>query len=131
MVNVFLDTDVTFDIIGKREPYSKISIEFVKLSSIRKLVLNISEVSMANLCYLSFETYKLPSANKNLSDFIKYCNILPSGKKIFLQALESDFKDKEDGIQYFTALDHEMDYFITRNVKDYSNFTSRLLVLSP
>jgi hypothetical protein len=45
-------------------------------------------------------------------------------------ALESDFKDFEDGIQYHTALDiGDIDFFITRNLKDYRR--SEIQVVSP
>lgn len=86
---------------------------------------------MANLVELAFETYNIPTATKDLSDFIASCNVLPSGEKIFLQALRSDFKDKEDAIQYFTALEHEVNYFITRNHKEYTPFTTGLVVHAP
>ncbi len=131
MVEVFLDTDVAFDIIGKRVPYSEVSIKLIELSLQRRLSIAISEVSMANLVYLAFETYKIPTATKDLSDFIASCNVLPSGKKTFLLALRSDFKDKEDAIQYYTAVEHEVDYFITRNHKDYAPFRTGLVVHSP
>lgn len=131
MVEVFLDTDVAFDIVGKRTPFADVAIQIVELSQRGSLSLAISEVSMANLTHLAFGTYTIPSAAKELSDFAASCSVIPSGKKIFLQALQSDFKDKEVAIQYFTAMDHEVDYFITRNHKDYVPFISSLAVHSP
>jgi len=38
---------------------------------------------------------------------------------IINNALESDFNDFEDAIQYFTAIENGMDCIITRNVDDY------------
>ena len=38
---------------------------------------------------------------------------------IIHKALESDFNDFEDAIQYFTAIENNMDCIITRNVNDY------------
>lgn len=34
-----------------------------------------------------------------------------------MDSLNSDFKDKEDGLQYFTAVDNDMDFLITRDKK--------------
>ena len=48
-----------------------------------------------------------------------------------LEALNSKFKDKEDALQYYTALYHGADYFITRNTKDYKHKTIALPVFSP
>jgi len=48
-----------------------------------------------------------------------------------LQAIASDFRDKEDALQYFTALHHGVDYFITGNIKDYKNALEFLPVSTP
>ena len=36
-------------------------------------------------------------------------------------ALASDFKDFEDGIQYFTAIENGIQLLLTRNLKDYKS----------
>ena len=47
--------------------------------------------------------------------------ILSLDAKAIELALASDFKDFEDGLQYFTAMDNEADVIITRNKKDFAN----------
>ncbi len=42
-------------------------------------------------------------------------------------ALKSSFTDKEDGILYYGALDKKMDYFITRNKKDFNKYSLKQL----
>lgn len=116
---IFLDTDVAFDILSKREPHFKTSMPLLQLASQGKARLLISESSLGNLFYLTFDIYKLKSANSRLFDFIDACELVPAGKMAVLKSLESSFKDKEDGLQYYTALNREVDYFITRNIKDY------------
>ena len=39
--------------------------------------------------------------------------------KIIDLSLNSDFKDFEDAIQYFTALENKIGIIITRNLKDF------------
>ncbi len=41
--------------------------------------------------------------------------------KILELALVSDFKDFEDGIQYHTALENDLDMIISRNKRDFKN----------
>ena len=53
---------------------------------------------------------------KNLRLLLMVLNVDDS---IIEKALESEFKDFEDAIQYFTAIENQMDCIITRNVKDY------------
>ncbi|MBX2910541.1 MAG: hypothetical protein KF717_00045 [Cyclobacteriaceae bacterium] len=65
-------------------------------------------------------------------DFITVCELVPSGKVAVLESLSSSFKDKEDGLQYYTALYRDVDYFITRNIKDYrKNEQTSLPVYTP
>jgi hypothetical protein len=42
---------------------------------------------------------------------------------IIQKALEAGFKDFEDSVQYFTAVENKIDYIITRNVADYKGST--------
>ncbi len=48
-----------------------------------------------------------------------------------IEAITSPFKDKEDALQYYTALNHGADYFITRNITDYKSTSVRLPVMTP
>ena len=36
-------------------------------------------------------------------------------------ALSSDFKDFEDGMQYYTAIENNIKTLLTRNLKDYKS----------
>lgn len=48
-----------------------------------------------------------------------------------IRAVSSLFSDKEDALQYYTALNHGADYFITRNIRDYKSSSDRLPVMTP
>lgn len=87
------------------------------------MALLFAESSLANLIYLSFDIYKLKKAEQRLLDFISACEIVSGGKEIMIKAVSSSFKDKEEALQYYTALDHGADYFITRNVSDYKHMS--------
>lgn len=128
---IFLDTDVAFDILSKREPHFQHSVRLLELAGKDEAVLLISESSLANLIYLSFDIYKLKNAEKRLLDFISACEIISGGKEIMIQAVSSSFKNKENALQYFTALNHGADYFITRNISDYKKVSKRLPVMTP
>lgn len=129
--DVFLDTDVSFDIISKREPHFLASVVLMELAASNIVRPVISESSLANLFYLAFDIYKIKDASKRLSDFIGACEIVSAGKEPILQALHSPFRDKEDALQYFTALKAKADYFVTRNKKDYRSAVDSLPVYTP
>lgn len=128
---VFLDTDVAFDIISKREPHFSSSVKLLELAANDEIRLAISESSLANLFYLAFDIYKIKDAVQRLTDFVSVCEIEHAGRSSVLLALGSLFKDKEDALQYYTALHAKADYFITRNVKDYKHREQSLPVYLP
>jgi len=131
MVDVFLDTDVAFDLISKRDPYFADALPLLEMVSRQQITFHISEASLATLMYLSFDIYKLPRANERLTAFVNTCSVLSGGKTEFIRAMESEFTDKEDAYQYYTALRHNCDYFISRNTRDYTRAITRLPVLTP
>jgi predicted nucleic acid-binding protein len=45
--------------------------------------------------------------------------VLAVTDKIVELALVSEFKDFEDGLQYFTAIENNIKVLLTRNLKDY------------
>ncbi len=128
---VFLDTDVAFDIISKREPFYIKSVSLLELALAGKIQLMLSESSLANLFYLCYDIYKIKDSNEKLLDLTSVCIILSGGKQAAISALNSTFKDKEDGLQYFTALSGKADYLITRNKKDYTAKEVKLPVYTP
>ncbi len=48
--------------------------------------------------------------------------MVPFAKNILYYPLEN-YKDTEDGILYLLASKAKMNYFITRNVKDFNSFS--------
>lgn len=131
MPDVFLDTDVSLDILSKREPHFSDSIKLLELAARGTIQLVISESSLANLYYLCFDIYKIKNAQAKLNDFISTCEIAQAGKDSILLSLNSMFKDKEDALQYYTALRASADYFITRNKRDYKHTIVSLPVYTP
>lgn len=50
------------------------------------------------------------------------CNILPVNQSILEQAMQSDFADFEDAVQYYSALQNKnCSVIISRNTKDFQS----------
>lgn len=133
MDNVFIDTDICLDILTQRKPFFEISNQLLVLrNTTQRIRLCISESCLPNLIYFTSFKYHIPNANIKLINWINTCRLYAANdKSIIIDALHSSFKDKEDAIQYFTALHSEADYFITRNKKDYEPHTTTLPVYTP
>lgn len=129
MSRIFLDTDVLLDILADRTPHYRYSSHVLDLVVRKKHSGFVSALIFSNLYYLINKkngSKKAIAALKKISDIVE---ILPVDSKTIKQALDSDFTDFEDAIQYHTALRNNIEYFITRNIKDYSS--SEIPVMLP
>jgi len=61
----------------------------------------------------------MAEARRILSKFKVLVQVLPVDDKVIELALHSKFKDFEDAIQYFTAIESGITILLTRNIKDY------------
>lgn len=133
MDNIFLDTDICLDILTHRKPYYQQSIELLRLrESSQKIRLCISESCIPNLIYFTTYKYKIEGSETKLLDWIETCMLFSiDSKQRIIGALKSEFLDKEDAIQYHTAIKAKADYFITRNKKDYEPYATAIPVYTP
>lgn len=121
MEKVFVDTNVVIDLLAKREPFYKEAQNLFTLSDKSEIELLISSLTFANAYYSIIRHHKEVDAKKYLSKFKVLVTILPLEDKNIELALSSDFKDFEDGLQYYIAMDNEADIIITRNKKDFKS----------
>ena len=121
MENIFVDTNIVIDLLAKREPFYKEAQDLFTLGDKNEVNLFISSLTFANAYYSIVRHHKEVDAKKYLSKFKVLVTILSLEDKAIELALASDFKDFEDGLQYFIAMDNEADVIITRNKKDFTN----------
>ena len=121
MENIFVDTNVVIDLLAKREPFYREAQDLFTLSDKKEIQLFISSLTFANAYYSIVRHHKEVDAKKYLSKFKVLVTILSLEDKAIELTLASDFKDFEDGLQYYIAIDNEADCIITRNKKDFTN----------
>lgn len=121
MENIFIDTNIVIDLLAKREPFYRDAQALFTLADKSEVKLFISSLTFANAYYSIVRHHKEVDAKKYLSKFKVLVTILSLDDKAIELALASDFKDFEDGLQYFIAMDNQADVIITRNKKDFKN----------
>ena len=119
MRRIFLDTNILLDVSMKRQPYYPMSASVMLLVDSGKFEGFASSLSMAIHYYIHKKGYGHDLGIEVLKEFNQMLSILDVNKTAIEKALYSDFKDFEDAIQHFCALENSMDCIITRNVKDY------------
>jgi predicted nucleic acid-binding protein len=116
---VFVDTDIIFDLLAKREPFYSAAAHLFTLADEGKIQIYISALSMANIHYLIAKQQSESEAKQILRKFKVLVQVIPLTEKIIDLALNSEFEDFEDAIQYFSTLQNEIEILLTRNLKDY------------
>jgi len=121
MDTIFVDTDIILDLLAKSEPFYIHAANLFSAADKGTLKINVSSLSFSKLNYILSKHYNADQAKKKLLKFKTLVAVLPVTDKIIDLSLSSDFKDFEDGIQYFTAIEHAVKILLTRNLKDYKS----------
>lgn len=119
MEKVFVDTDIILDLLSQREPFYNHAAYLFTDADKGKIQIFVSSLSFSNLNYLLSKQYSTVQARKILLKFKTLVTVLAVTDKVVELALSSDFKDFEDGLQYFTAIENNLKILLTRNLKDY------------
>lgn len=120
MTNLFIDTDIIIDLLSDRKDFSIYAAKIFSLGVEKKVKLITSSNSIATTYYILSQRMKIANADKLIYNILQHLDIIPVNKLILEKAFSSKFKDIEDAIQYFSALDYKKtDYIITRNIPDY------------
>ena len=126
MEKIFVDANIVMDLLEKREEFYQEAQELFTLSDKKNVKLYVSALTLANIHFLLYKHLKM-EARKALAKFKVLVDVLAVDDKIIDLALTSDLKDFEDAIQYYTAIENEMDIIITRNKKDFKNIDLPIL----
>ena len=130
MDNVLIDTDVILDSFFDREPFSEFSTEILNLCEQKKLNGFTTPVIISNVYYLLRKSAKHQIIIEKIKQLLTIIDIVKMDKNVVLSALNSEFKDFEDALQNFSAIENgNIKIILTRNIKDFSK--SKLAVLTP
>jgi predicted nucleic acid-binding protein len=127
---VFLDTNVVLDFLLDRKPFSEYAAKIFELAETGKLELYLSSLSINNIYYVSRKIIGHQSSIQLIRELLEMAEILNTDKNAVLNALDSEFKDFEDGLQHAVAISIDtIDIIFSQNIKDFKN--SVLPVMTP
>lgn len=130
MKKVLIDTDVLLDFFFDRKPYSDNSTIILNLCDKGILEGFITPVIISNTYYLLRKTAKHEKVIEKLKQLLTITNVLQMDRQVIEEALNSEFKDFEDALQNFSAINYgKIEVIVTRNVKDFKK--SEIGVLTP
>jgi predicted nucleic acid-binding protein len=130
MDKVLIDTDVLLDFFFDREPFAEYATEILSLCEENKLSGFTTPVIISNVYYLLRKTAKHDIIVEKIKQLLSIIDIIKMDRNVVINALNSEFKDFEDALQNFSAIENgEIQIILTRNIKDFKK--SELAILTP
>lgn len=122
MIRLLIETNIVIDLLAKRERFYNEAATLFSLADKNIVILTVSSLTFANTNYILSKLKSEKEARTILRKFKVLVQTLSLDDKITELALNDDnFPDFEDGLQYYSAIENEVDIIITRNQKDFKN----------
>ena len=118
-MRIFLDTNILLDVLSERKPHYAAAAALWTLAETRKVDARISALSFSNVYYILCRLSDRKKAEQGIRILFNLFTVAPVEEKIIGQAIDSNFRDFEDAIQYFCAVQSKTRFFITRNSRDF------------
>lgn len=119
MKTVLCDINFILDIFLKREPFFSSAAQVFKKIEEKELKGYLCALSFPTLFYLLTRELRRDKAMRVLEKVRIVFRVAAVDEKVIDLSLVSDFKDFEDAVQYYSALQVKADCIITRNKADY------------
>ena len=127
MKNLFVDTNILIDILARREPYHREAIRLIEQSDKKQIRLHTTATSITTAWYMLAKYGDARIARKAIAGLMNYVHIIPVSHRAVEMAIRSDFRDIEDGVQHFAALEAgNLEAIITRNLRDFRHSLIRV-----
>ena len=126
-LKVYIDTNVYLNAIEGRD--KEVSRNVLAFLAEKDVQLYLNDLSIINIHYIAKKKRTREEITQILKIILRKQEIVSIDKYIIENALDSEFKDFEDGVQYFCARRVNADLIITSNKKDFAY--SEIEVLTP
>lgn len=119
-MKVLIDTNIVLDVMLKRQPFYESGAAILKLSGKEDMQEFVSASAVTDIYYIVGRNLKdKEKAREQLRKLLKVVSIAAVSENEIKKALELDWNDFEDSVQYSVALLSDMDGLVTRNAGDY------------
>ena len=119
-MKIFVDTNVLLDVFQERKPQYDASVSVWDMAERGQLSGYVSVISFNNIYYIVSRFRDKKQAGRAIKLLRGTFSPVSLDEQILNQAIDSKINDFEDAIQFFSASHADVDYIITRNVKDFS-----------
>ena len=128
-MKIFVDTNIIIDALTGREPFRESAEQIFMLAANQLQDMYITAGSATDIYYLIKKHLHNTEQSKNtMSKLYQLFGILDVTANDCQDALLSNMNDYEDAVVSCCAKRNQMDYIVTRNIKDYKQSKVKALL---
>jgi len=120
MKKILIDTNVALDILLRRQDYPNAKNVYL-MAEMNRIDCYISASAITDIFFLSKNDLGKKPAKEALKTLLQIFKPAAVTSNHIYQALDMDWNDFEDSVQYVVGESLSVDYIITRNIQDYSS----------
>lgn len=129
MLDLFVDTNIVLDHVGRREPFYQLSRKVLLLGVVGEARTFINTNMLADMIYLLRKDYGSAGAQRLVRENLSFLQVVGVSPDDASMALKAEWSDFEDCLVARCAEKVQADFIVTRNVKDFSR--SMVPAISP
>jgi len=127
MTKVLFDTNIILDIALKRESFFEDAFKLFSLIDQKKIIGSITASTITDIYYISKKEKGHTESINFIKGLIEVVEVIGIDKDVIIKALTLGMQDFEDAIQICAAELNEIEVIITRNKKDFTNTSLKIL----
>jgi len=116
---LFLDTNIMLDLLGERNPFYEPVAKIATLADMDKIQIVASSLSYATVYFILSRFENPEKVKEKLRKFKVISEVSSVNQTIIEKGLNSGFRDFEDSLQYFSALEADCTIIISRDTGDF------------
>ena len=128
-MRILFDTDLVLDVLLDRRPYSDRSATLFALVERGAIAGFLCATALTTIHYLCAKGIGPEDGRSSVQALLRLFDIAAVNRQALEGALDSGFKDYEDGVAHEAARNIQVDAIVTRNLADFRS--SRIPVHSP
>ena len=119
MRRILFDTNVILDVALAREPFHESSLAVWNAAQMGLVNGCVTSSSLTDICYIVEKNSSAVQARMIMHDILRDLELVHVSRESALLALNPEYPDIEDAMQYHAAVANNCDAIVTRNVKDF------------